>query len=201
MWHPHLKRDRIDDNNFQVIDSRRNFEENFPIFLEMKNSVREKKENTYNSEKLNNEVIFNPKNNKMKCVCKFVLDNRNFVSDENRNLSITPIPKGNDSSKAFFQTKLSNGKHKNEKAQKNKNQVKNLPKKFMRNSPEESLLNDVVDENTKINKRQNNALSSRDVEKLVFENNQNQNNSNYELNNLIKNNDDILPRNNYEGKS
>jgi len=78
MWHPLIHRDWVDENNFKIINTRRNLGEKFPIFLEIKNSVKEEKENIF----LNNDKHFNSnKNNKkLNCDCKFVKENPTTAS-------------------------------------------------------------------------------------------------------------------------
>lgn len=93
MWHPHLKRDWIDENTYNIIDTKRNSQENFPIFLEIRNNIREKKEDSFLSTNTFLPQIINNNNNKMKCVCKFIKENKNFVQEEKQTLSIKPSPK------------------------------------------------------------------------------------------------------------
>lgn len=66
MWHPLLKKKKIKNSNFIIVDKRKKFDGNFPIFLEIKTQLFEKKNNSSAQ-----DLIFNPTNDKMNCICKF----------------------------------------------------------------------------------------------------------------------------------
>ena len=81
MWHPHLKRYWIDETSFNIIDTKKYSKENFPIFLEVKNAIQEKKEENFLGSK-----TFLPQfisNNRMNCFCKFIKEIKYYDHWEN----------------------------------------------------------------------------------------------------------------------
>lgn len=193
MWHPHLSRDWIDETNFKIIDSKRNFEENFPIFLEIKNKINDKKENNYNINNdnkfpSNNALLLNPSNKKMKCACKF----------EKEILSIESPYKNNNkgSNDKNREKEKINNKYKNNKNSKGENEdfeKRNMDngKKFLRtenlknNMKAEHKFNNISDRSYKgrsdfdeLNKRleknsnnlQSNQIKLPDANKLNVQN-------------------------------
>ena len=75
MWHPHLKRDWIDNKNFKIINSRKIIDPKFQIFLQIESETKEKNF-------LSNQVI-KPLDKKMKCNCKFIKEISNNRQENN----------------------------------------------------------------------------------------------------------------------
>jgi len=137
MWHPHLSREWIDESNFKIFDIRRKFEEKFPIFLQIKNNIKEKKE--HYKFPMNEAVLFNSNTNtnKMKCACKFVKENLSLVvSTSSHENSLGKVGGSNNSINGSKDIIKNDNKDKNLKGageiiEMEKNNLNN--KKFLRN--------------------------------------------------------------------